>query len=523
MRQDVGAELLPIGEFGPFDALADVAHGLYLQGACEEAVRSCRESLAVVSRTNDVATRRYLHYVAGIALVELGRFSEALAEGQLLLTEVDPVSEPYWRAKGLALIAEASGAMGEMTRTLDALAEGSFLLAAAPSRSYNHLSASMAVAIALRQLYLFEQADELLMGWVHHEEPLLDLHVLQEAALLRLHWGAVLDLVGEPEAARRHYVVALQRALWMQRLAEGLEHEVMLGMSLMYQAYVWERLGEPELARRLTLSALATHPQREAKIEMHLANLTLGRVHAAAREFSAARQQLVSAAERAQQARREVWSATGLAALADVDESEIGPHPGIAKWRWLARELLARIWRDREGRFSALGARIRVRELLEQTDRMGQAVLTDPLTDLGNRRLLVETLERAEGDVSVVFVDIDRFKEVNDTFSHEVGDLVIRRIADILRRHCRSEDVLVRYGGYEFVVLVSGETAAAGVIAERVLTAVRETRWDEIADGLKVSVSIGLATSWPATDAMTHADVALYSAKRGGRDQVVSS
>jgi diguanylate cyclase (GGDEF)-like protein len=512
-----------MGEFGPFDALADLAHGLYLQGACEEAVLSCWESLEVVRGTADLATRRYLHYVAGIALVELGRFTEAIAEGQVLLTEVDPVSEPYWRAKGLALIAEASGAMGEVTRTLDALAEGSFLLAAAPSRAYNHMSASMAVAIALRQLYLFEQADELLMASVHREELLLDLHVLQEAALLRLHWGAVLDLVGEPEAARRHYLVALQRALWMQRNAEELDHEVMLGMSLMYQAYVWERLGEPELARRLTLSGLATHPQREAKIEMHLANLTLGRVHAAAGEFREAREQLAGAAERAQQARREVWSATGLAALADVDESEIGPHPGIAKWRWLARELLARIWRDREGRFSALSARIRVRELLEQTDRMGQAVLTDPMTGLGNRRLLVETLERAEGEVSVVFVDIDRFKDVNDTFSHEVGDLVISRIAEILRSHCRAEDVLVRYGGDEFVVLVNGDTTAAGVIAERVLTAVRETRWDEIADGLKVSVSIGLATSLPPTDAMARADIALYSAKRGGRDQVVAS
>jgi diguanylate cyclase (GGDEF)-like protein len=512
-----------LGEFGPFDALADRAHDLYLQGACEEAVLNTRESLQIVDATNDVPTRRYLHYVAGIALIELGRFAEAIAEGQVLLAEVDPVTEPYWRAKGLALIAEASGAMGEVTRTLDALAEGSFLLAAAPSRAYNHMSASMAVAIALRQLYLFEQADELLMASVHREELLLDLHVLQEAALLRLHWGAVLDLVGEPEAARRHYLVALQRALWMQRNAEELDHEVMLGMSLMYQAYVWERLGETELARRLTLSGLATHPQREAKIEMHLANLTLGRVHAAAGDFREAREQLAGAAERAQQARREVWSATGLAALADVDESEIGPHPGIAKWRWLARELLARIWRDRVGRFSALSARIRVRELLEQTDRMGQAVLTDPLTGLGNRRLLVETLERAEGDVSVVFVDIDRFKDVNDTFSHEVGDQVIRRVADILRSHCRAEDVLVRYGGDEFVVLVNGETTAAGVIAERVLTAVRETRWDEIAEGLKVSVSIGLATSLPSTDAMAHADIALYSAKRGGRDQVVSS
>jgi diguanylate cyclase (GGDEF)-like protein len=309
----------------------------------------------------------------------------------------------------------------------------------------------------------------------------------------------------------------------MQRNAEEIDHQVMFGMSLIYQAYVWERLGEPELARRLTLSALATHPQREAKIEMHLANLTLGRVHAAAGEFDEARDQLAGAAERAQHARREVWSATGLVALADADEAEIGFHPGIGKWRWLARELLARIWRDREGRFSALSARIRVRELLEQTDRMGQEAVTDPLTGLGNRRLLVDTLERAEGDVSVVFVDIDRFKEVNDTFSHETGDLVIARIAQILRSHCRADDVLVRYGGDEFVVLVTGDTGGAAVIADRVLSAVRETRWEDIADGLKVSVSIGLATSLPPTEAIARADVALYTAKRGGRDQVIAS
>ncbi|MFP5347244.1 MAG: diguanylate cyclase [Actinomycetes bacterium] len=514
-------ELVPVGEFGPFDLLSDRAHDLYLAGACDEAVQLCYEGLALVEATDDVMTQRYLRYIAGISLNEDGRNAEAVAEAGRLLATADAESEPYWRAKALALLAEASISLGEMTRAMDALAEGTYLLACAPSSAYNHMSASMAVAIALRQLNLFEQADELLMSSVHHRDAELDMLVLQEAALLRLYWAATLDLLGLQEEALRHYLVAASRSIQVERVATEFGHGVVLGMAVVYQGYVWERLGQLDLAERLTRAAVAEHVQRDDKAEANLAHLTLGRVLGARGRFREAREHLDLAVRGAQNARRDLWAATGLAALAAVDEAEVGPHPGIERWRVLARELLTRVWHDREGRWAALQAGIRVRELLAEADRAGQEAKEDPLTRLGNRRRLVEHVSEHDAEVSVLFVDIDHFKEVNDTYSHEVGDQVLVRVAGILSRHCRGGDVIIRYGGDEFVVLVDGDHPAAAMIANRILDAVRSTSWGEIAPGLRVTVSMGLATSLPAAEALSAADTALYSAKRAGRDRLV--
>jgi diguanylate cyclase len=515
-----GTDVCPVAEFGPFDRLADFAHALYLHGAAEEAILQCRQGVELTLAAGDESTTRYLFYVCGVALQDIGRSAEAVVEAQRLLAGVDGAGDPYWRAKGLALLAEASASLGEVTRAMDALAEGAYLVASQPSRAYNHLSASMAVAVALRAVNLFEQAEEMLLG-TFRGDPEIDLSVLQELALLQLHWGAMLDLAGDWRGAHRHYERGAQLSVRMHALATQLADPVMAAMARIYEAYVWERLGEPDLAERLTLAALATHRHRAEKIESHMASLTLGRARASRGEFDQARAELATVTERAQLAGREIWAATGLSSLADVDEAELGEHPAIERWRGLARELLRRLWSDREGRFWSLRARMRVRELIDETQRMGQAVMEDPLTGLGNRRRLVEHLAANERDLSIVFVDIDHFKEVNDVFSHDVGDRVLQKLADILRRHCRADDVVIRYGGDEFIVLVgAADPTSAGTVAERILDAVRSFDWSRVADRLAVTVSIGLATSLPAAEALGAADSALYAAKRSGRDQL---
>ena len=516
-------ELAVVGEFGPFDLIAERAHDQYLTGFCERSVATCREALPVVLGAGDRTTARYLRYVCGVALQELGRHAEVVAESQRLLADIDPATEPHWRAKGLALLAEACISLGEMTRAMDALAEGSYLLASSPSRAYNHMSASMAVALALRAINLYEQADELLLAVVRNDDPALDVLVVQEAALLHAYWAATLDLLGHHDDAARHVVVCAQRAQRLRRDAVSAGHEEMAARADLYEAFAWERLGEPELAERLVLAALDANPLRDELVEADLVHLTMGRVAAGRGDLDAARKHLITSTTGAQQAGRDIWAATGLAALAELDVLELGPHPAVGRWRLLARELVGRIWRDRGDRFSALRARIRVRELLDQADRMGQAVLSDPLTGLGNRRLLLQHVGSAEREVSALFVDIDRFKDVNDRFSHEVGDEVLRRLAAVLMAHCRAEDVVVRYGGDEFLVLTTGDPTVADAVARRVHAAVRETPWEEVAPGLGVTVSVGVATGLPAQDALGAADAALYAAKRAGRDRVVSS
>ena len=150
----------------------------------------------------------------------------------------------------------------------------------------------------------------------------------------------------------------------------------------------------------------------------------------------------------------------------------------------------------------------------------------DPLTRVGNRRLLERVLAGAadeEGNLAVLMADIDHFKAINDTFGHEVGDEVLRRLGGILGGEARSGQVVVRYGGEEFVFALFGVSAEAAVdIAERTRHKVRDYPWEDIESRLGVTISVGVATgptsSWRSL--VQEADKAMYRAKKNGRDRV---
>jgi two-component system cell cycle response regulator len=164
--------------------------------------------------------------------------------------------------------------------------------------------------------------------------------------------------------------------------------------------------------------------------------------------------------------------------------------------------------------------------------RMEMMATTDALTGAFNRRrfgeLLDECLARAARfgrQVSVLMIDADHFKSVNDTYGHPVGDLVLQRIASMLQAEARRTDVVARYGGEEFVVILD-ETDAAG--AQRVAERIRARIEAELIQGdfgrLRVTASLGLAT-WPLQaqnreELLERADSALYEAKRKGRNRV---
>ena len=153
---------------------------------------------------------------------------------------------------------------------------------------------------------------------------------------------------------------------------------------------------------------------------------------------------------------------------------------------------------------------------------------TDPLTSVGNRRALDEELRHmlrfTPMPLALVLVDIDDFKQVNDAFTHVVGDEVLRRVAECLGRELRVGDHLARYGGDEFIALLprTGDQEARQV-AQRMSDAIATLPWGELADGLSVRVSTGSAALWsltgrrPDRDAenlFRRADEALLEAKR---------
>ena len=157
--------------------------------------------------------------------------------------------------------------------------------------------------------------------------------------------------------------------------------------------------------------------------------------------------------------------------------------------------------------------------------------LTDPLTGLYNQRYLMRHLRgllegSQKADLSVLMIDVDHFKTVNDEYGHEVGDRALRAIADTLREHTRVFDSLARYGGEEFAVIMPGSAAVeAQAAAQRLCDAIASMAFEPLPDQkcrLTVSVGIAFAMTGETTPEalLREADRALYEAKRGGRNQV---
>lgn len=155
----------------------------------------------------------------------------------------------------------------------------------------------------------------------------------------------------------------------------------------------------------------------------------------------------------------------------------------------------------------------------------------DPLTGALTRRAIEPLVERALKRCArtgltacVAMIDLDWFKSVNDRFGHLAGDKVLKRVVERIQAFSRDVDILGRYGGEEFLLLLQGADESVGAqLVERVRVVISTTDWSDIAPGLAVSASCGVACTRPADTIDTliaRADRALYDAKRGGRDQL---
>ena len=170
------------------------------------------------------------------------------------------------------------------------------------------------------------------------------------------------------------------------------------------------------------------------------------------------------------------------------------------------------------------------RRAAELQSLLHEQSIRDPLTRLHNRRHLDAILAHDGGHdhsgvFSLVMCDIDHFKDVNDTYGHQVGDGVLLAVAELIARHCGPDDFAVRYGGEEFLIGLSGEHAAtAAAWAGRVRAELERQNQYSNSKAFRVTASFGIATAWSAQDSwrdvLDAADRALYEAKRLGRNQV---
>jgi diguanylate cyclase (GGDEF)-like protein len=169
------------------------------------------------------------------------------------------------------------------------------------------------------------------------------------------------------------------------------------------------------------------------------------------------------------------------------------------------------------------------RELEEANDQLRKLAVTDELTGLRNRRSFEERMvmefsmaRRRKRELSVLLIDVDNFKMINDRWGHAAGDEVLRRLGMILRTTVRLPDLPARYGGEEFVVVLpeSGEESAMG-LAKRLMQRVANEDWDHP----PLTISVGMAAMNESLEngyqLVEMADEALYAAKRAGKNRVM--
>jgi diguanylate cyclase (GGDEF)-like protein len=436
------------------------------------------------------------------------------------------------------------------------VARGHFVLAAV----YQELGdLSLALENAVQSIELLDEGAPVALR-IDHRARMADCLGLQGDLGAREHYDEVLYLAEQLGDVDRQLLVLNNRA-YVETLAG--EYQTALRLAVRLQALAGEhdrplhvgrldtvaraliglgRLEEAELALLpgCRPEALDASPDGDAGADFLL---TLAEVQRRLGRGAAAQQTLDECFRRCD---RHGLTAIRVRARREQAELHAARHDyraAFAEHRRYAQEALELQSAQRDARARALQAMYETTEARRQTRRYRELSLRDPLTGLYNRRYVDEQFPRLLTDVScagtaaavsVALLDLDHFKHVNDTFSHDVGDQVLRRVGEILQRAetgtCSQPggSFAARMGGEEFLlVLVGTEPAVAVQQLEELRRTVSAHPWAEVADGLAVTISVGLANSVGVpvptpSDLLSRADAHLYRAKRRGRDQVVA-
>lgn len=464
------------------NALSDVGLVQYTLGNHQEATKYFLRSLALKRELGDRLSEAETLNSLGLVYLEIGDFSGAVQLYRESLALMQAQGDRQGQAKVLSNLGAVFQRLGRIQEALDyhqqalALADqlGSPQVRAVCLENLGHSHATLGHLETA--LGLFQASQNL------YQESGNRLGAL--SALLQV--GSLLNRMGQSAAA-------------VQILQQGLEQAAELGPQKLLLEYHQAIADVFEAQQKLELALY--HLRRSLEIERKL--------------------------HKEQQAQKTTALLAGFQVEKARQEAEIERLRNTELAR-ANRELAQAIERLKEA--NAEKSRL-LDKLRQQSAELERLARQDPLTRLNNRRYLEENLEREfaaakryKFPISVALVDIDHFKQINDTFSHQIGDDVLRIVGQILEAGCRGVDFAARYGGEEFaLVFPQTDLAGALVACERIRQRIEQHNWAALHPDLKVTVSIGVSSdpSLPNHEKLlAAADEQLYAAKRAGRNRV---
>lgn len=511
---------VPVTAFGPLALLAYRVHWLANSGRCQEAIDAADAYLGIARAAGDSKTVPFLLQGKMYACVNTGRIPEAALLAQQILALHRRTGNALGEAKVLCDIAQIDVLRGRYVDCLNNLARADVLFDGfvgdqARGNGDRRRSALCSYAEAATAAELYEIAAD---AYEHLSGASPAFELVYAGTLL--YWGLRLGHVGRSDEGS----IRLRRSAKITRGRVEAGDDDFTSTAML--ALAMAKLGDVVPAEKLAREAIMPLRSRENYQYARMAHLALGISLRDQGALSDARRELVAAGELCRRTHRPdeppiIRFEMALTALAQDDGQSSRDLFETVEAQ--VREL----WRLRLLRLAML-RQARQREELERARKTAEReILRDPLTGLGNRRRFDRLMQRIDsgrtgGPLVLLLVDVDHFKAVNDAYSHIVGDRALRAVAAILRAHCPTGDVPVRYAGDEFTVFLRADAATGRELAETIRAAVAET---DILPGVRLTVSIGMAVlsdGMSGDDLFRRADERLYAAKWSGRNAVAA-